>query len=189
MILSNSPALNTFYTWQDNTALPLIKGGTAVQGTLNSVPNQKFKIQFFANSSLSKREGKRFLGEIEDSTDFTGNTDFLANLKDAVLEDGEVISATATKLGVSKNPLSTSEFSASIARATDEGDHYKVNTTLAGIPLHWKDGKGDYQIAPSMVSKGFDDEIQNGYNTWSDLQQLEYIQKILFRFRKVGRER
>ena len=26
------------------------------------------------------------------------------------------------------------------------GDHYIVNTTLAGIPLHWKDGEGDYQI-------------------------------------------
>ena len=182
----NSPTLNTFYTWQDNTALPNIKGGTAIQGTLSSVPNRKFKIQFFANSSLSKREGKRFLGEIVDSTDFTGNTDFLANLKDAVLEDGEVISATATKLGVSLNPLSTSEFSPSIERATDEGDHYKVNTTLAGIPLHWKDGKGDYQIAPSMVSKGFDDEIQNGYNTWSSLQQLEYSRKFYSDSEKWG---
>ena len=62
------------------------------------------------------------------------------------LTSGEVVSATATKLDFDSNPLSTSEFSLAIERATDEGDHYMVNTTLAGIPLHWKDGKGDYQI-------------------------------------------
>ncbi|MCL6495803.1 MAG: right-handed parallel beta-helix repeat-containing protein [Ignavibacterium sp.] len=80
-----APTLNTFYTWQDMTALPNIKGGTTIQGALSSTPNQKYKIQFFANSTLANREGKRYLGEIVDSTDFSGNTDFLANLKDAVL--------------------------------------------------------------------------------------------------------
>ncbi len=160
-------------------ALPEIKGGTAIQGTLNSTPDN-YKIQFFANSSTSSsREGKRFLGEIEltvDDFDITGNADFLANLKDAVLpeSDEEVVSATATRLDINGNPLSTSEFSASIERATDEGDHYLVNTTLAGIPLHWQDGNGDYQVATSVVSLGYDDEVQNGFNTWSALEQINY---------------
>ena len=175
----NYPILNTMYTWQDENALPEIKGGTAISGTLNSTPDN-YKIQFFANSSTSStREGKRFLGEIEltvDDFDITGNADFLANLKDAVLPelDGEVISATATKLDIGGNPLSTSEFSFSIERATDEGDHYLVNTTLAGIPLHWQDGNGDYQVANSVVSLSYDDEIQNGFNTWSSLEQINY---------------
>ncbi len=180
------PILGTVYTWQDETSINQIKGGTAIQGFLNSAPKQKFKIQFFANSSLDKREGKRYLGEIEDSTDISGESDFLANLKDVVIAAGEVVSATATKLDNSKNPLSTSEFSQAIERATDEGSHYKVNTTLAGIPLHWKDGKSNYQISPSLVSKGYDDEIQNGFNTWSDLLQLEYTRKYLSNSEKWG---
>ena len=119
------------------------------------------------------------MGEIAltvDDFDITGKADFLANLKDAVLPglDGEVISATATRLDISSNPLSTSEFSSSIERATDEGDHYLVNTTLAGIPLHWQDGNGDYQVATSLVGLGYDDDVQNGFNTWSALEQINY---------------
>ena len=65
-----------------------IKGGTAIQGTLNSPPGENYKIQFFANTSLGNREGKRYLGEIEVTTDIAGQADFLANLKDAVLTAG-----------------------------------------------------------------------------------------------------
>ncbi|NNG26903.1 MAG: hypothetical protein HKM87_05215, partial [Ignavibacteriaceae bacterium] len=70
------PTLNIMYTWQDETAPPPpLKGGTAIQGTLNSTPDN-YKIQFFANSSTSiSREGKRFLGEKEltvDDFDITG---------------------------------------------------------------------------------------------------------------------
>ena len=166
--------------------MPQIKGGTSIQGILNSTPGQNYKIQFFANSGLGNREGKRYLGEIEVTTDIAGQADYLANLKDAVLSTGEVISATATKLDNLNNPLSTSEFSVSIERANDEGDHYLVNTTLAGIPLHWKDGKGNYQIAQSVVVKGYDDEVQNGFNTWSSLEQLNYIRKYFTNTEKWG---
>ena len=69
-----------------------------------------------------------------------------ANLKDVFLYDGEVLSATATKLSNSGETLSTSEFSPSIERTTEEGDHYIVNKTLSGVPLHWNNGEGDYQI-------------------------------------------
>ena len=51
------------YTWQDESALPEIKGGSSVQGVLNSFPGQNYRIQFFANSSMSNREGGRYLGE------------------------------------------------------------------------------------------------------------------------------
>ena len=91
-----------------------------------------------------------------------------------VLQTGEVVSTTATRLDVSANPLSTSEFSASIERASDEGLHYRINKTLAGIPLHWKDGKSIYHIAQSMVDNGYDTPVQAGFNTWSTLSQLNY---------------
>ena len=86
------------------------------------------RIQFFANVNSVNREGKRYLGEIVDSTDISGQADFLANLKDAILLDGEVVSATATRLDINGNPLSTSEFSFSIERSDEEGNHYLVNT-------------------------------------------------------------
>ena len=180
------PSLNIFYTWQDESALPEIKGGTSIQGILNSTPGQNYKIQFFANQNTSGSEGKRYLGETSAITDIAGEADFLANLKDAVLTNGEVISATATKLDNFNNPLSTSEFSSSIERATDEGNHYLVNTTLAGIPLHWKDGRGNYQIAQSVVVKSYDDEVENGFDTWSLLEQLQYTRKFMSSTEKWG---
>ncbi len=58
------PSLNTAYTWQDQTALPSIKGGTAIQGVLHSTPGTNYTIQFFANSNSTNREGKRYLGQV-----------------------------------------------------------------------------------------------------------------------------
>ncbi len=179
------PTLSTLYTWQDESALPEIKGGSSIQGVLNSTPEQNYKIQFFANSSMSNREGGRYLGEIIATTDIAGGAEFLANLKDAVLEAGEVVSATATKLDVDSLPLSTSEFSVSIERATDEGNHYLVNTTLAGIPLHWKDGEGDYETYGPVTAGGvqppvgFAAAVGNGFNTWTELEQLTYTERAL----------
>ena len=180
------PVLSTLYSWQDVTALPEIRGGSAIQGILNSDPGQNYKIQFYSNSGTNNREGQTYLGEIEVTTDISGEANFLANLSDVVLSAGQVVSSTATKLDNSGNPLSTSEFSESIERSEDEGNHYKVNTTLAGIPLHWKDGKCDYRIAPSVVSRGYDDDIQNSFNTWNTLQQLHYTRSDVSGSEKWG---
>ena len=71
----------------------------------------------------------------------------------------------------------------SIERATDEGDHYIVNTTLAGIPLHWKGGEGDYEIYGPVTAGGvqppvgFAAAVENGFNTWTGLEQLTYSEK------------
>ncbi|MGB8320794.1 MAG: right-handed parallel beta-helix repeat-containing protein, partial [Ignavibacteriaceae bacterium] len=169
-----SPVLNTLYTWQDETALPRIKGGIAIQGALNSTAGENYKIQFFANLNSSNSEGKRFVGETKATTDISGGAYFIANLKDVVLADGEVVSATASLLDNNGNPLSTSQFSPSISKSTDEGVHYKVNKTLSGIPLHWGDGKSTYQIANSIVNQGYDAQVQNGFTTWNTLNQLHY---------------
>ncbi|TFG94471.1 MAG: hypothetical protein E4H13_14840, partial [Calditrichales bacterium] len=171
-----SPTLSPFYSWQDETALTL-KGGTFIQGTLNSVPYTDYKIQFFANTNTDYREGQRYLGEVTVTSNLIGEAEILANFKNVIVGAGEVVSATATHLDGTGNPLSTSEFSVSIVLNPDEGDHYKVNTTLAGIPLHWKDGKGDYQIAPSVKAMNYDQAVKNGFNTWSTLEQLLYTYK------------
>jgi parallel beta-helix repeat protein len=171
------PVLNTLYTWQDESAQSEIKGGTFIQGILNGSDGENYKIQFFANSSFGNREGERYLDEIEVTIDSYGEAEILGNLKDVVLFDGEVVSATATKLDNSGATLSTSEFSESIERNYEEGEHYIVNTTLAEIPLHWKDGKGDYHIASSVTGMGYANAVINGFNTWSGLAQLTYTEK------------
>jgi len=171
------PVLSIVYSWQDETALPEVKGGTYIESVLDAPAGVDYKVQFFASFSSDNRQGKRYLAEVNVTTNIAGEAEIIGNFKDVVIESGEVVSATATKLDTEYNPLSTSEFSAVISLNNMEGDHYKVNTTLAGIPLHWKDGKGDYQIAQSVVDLGYDDEVENGFNTWSGLQQLNYTRK------------
>jgi len=109
------PVLNTFYSWQDENNLLEAKGGTAVQGVLNATDGEYYKIQFFANASSDNREGRRYLGEITVTPDIAGSADFLANFKDVIVEETESVSATATKLDGGSDPLSTSEFSASVS--------------------------------------------------------------------------
>lgn len=52
----------------------------AVTGSFNSIPNNKYLIQFFANNTrnVSKRgEGEFFIGQIEVTTDANGDADIL----------------------------------------------------------------------------------------------------------------
>ncbi len=173
------PTLNSFYSWQDNTTTTAVIGGTAVQGILqNCPPRTNYKIQFFANSNSSFREGRRYLGEMEVTTDIAGESDFFANMSKVIVNTGEFVSATATKLDTNGNTLSTSEFSSSISENTNEGLHYKVNTTLSGIPLHWANGKADYEISPSVYNKGMNyvNAILDGFHTWSQVKPLDYTQ-------------
>src|SRR4030095_9867036 len=85
------------------------QGSTVVSGTLNSVANTLFAIDFFANGTCNASgfgEGRRYLGSGNATTDGTGNITFQFTLasNSAV---GEFITATAT------DPSgNTSEFSA-----------------------------------------------------------------------------
>jgi hypothetical protein len=83
------PVLSLLYTWQEeNTSEP--KGGTYIQGTLNSSPGENYRIQFFANTDTSTREGERFLAQIDITTDLNGQAEINANLKDVVFFDNEI---------------------------------------------------------------------------------------------------
>jgi hypothetical protein len=85
----------------------------SVTGTLNSVPNTTFRIEFFANHEAGPfgyGEGERYLGSVTVTTDAGGNASFTAPLP-ALLPGEAFLSATATNLATGD----TSEFCADIA--------------------------------------------------------------------------
>ncbi|WP_152053317.1 Calx-beta domain-containing protein [Tautonia marina] len=83
-----------------------------IEGSLTSVPNTAFVIQFFANETLDPSgngEGKRYLGETVVTTNGAGVAVYSADVPGAVLP-GEFVTATATDAAGN-----TSEFSAGVA--------------------------------------------------------------------------
>ncbi|WP_235116465.1 putative Ig domain-containing protein [Desmonostoc muscorum] len=83
-------------------------GTTVIAGTLNSIPNSIFRIEFFANSRLDSTgygEGQTYLGFVSTITDGLGNANFSINLATSV-SVGHFITATATDAD-----NNTSEFS------------------------------------------------------------------------------
>jgi CSLREA domain-containing protein len=96
------------------TSATSASGQITIQGTLNSTPNQTFRLEFFANTACDgsgNGEGQRFLGTTSVTTDGSGNVAFTA-LFTGSLFSGQTVTATAT--GAS----GTSEFSACRAATT-----------------------------------------------------------------------
>ncbi len=95
----------------------------AIAGSLNSLPNQQFSVEFFASPSADPSghgEGKVFLGARDVTTNAAGDVSFAANLAQGE-PAGWVVSATATHLATGN----TSEFAQSVtvsAGATCPGD-------------------------------------------------------------------
>ncbi len=84
-------------------------GSTTVSGTLNSLPNSQFSLEFFSNPQCDPSgygEGANFLGNVTVTTDASGNAAFQATVAPAPA--GSSITATATHLSTGN----TSEFSA-----------------------------------------------------------------------------
>ena len=95
---------------QNFSILTLATSGSSItiEGMLNSTPNTKFRLEFFANTECDPSgygEGETFLGFIDVTTDGSGNVAFTVTFPDTV-PGGHFITATAT------DPNSnTSEFS------------------------------------------------------------------------------
>ncbi|UOG90827.1 MAG: right-handed parallel beta-helix repeat-containing protein [Candidatus Thiothrix sulfatifontis] len=86
---------------------------TDISGTLNSIANATFTLEFFANTTADATgygEGERYLGNTTVTTDGSGNATFTASLP--AVDSGTYITATATDAG-----NNTSEFSTAIAAA------------------------------------------------------------------------
>ncbi len=142
-----------------------------VAGTLRATPSTPFRIEFFRNTVADPSgygEGLSLLGSAVASTDSSGNAAFYAGFS-GLLVAGEYVTATAT------DPQgNTSEFSTAVlvtARAKVFGDHYVVNTTLSGIPLHWQGGNGSFSVSAGVPAP-FSPEIVQGYGAWSDLPRI-----------------
>jgi hypothetical protein len=87
-------------------------GGATVEGTLNSTPLRRFRVEFFANAGCDASahgEGARYLGFTLPVTDASGNASFSTTVA-APVADGEAITATATNTST----RNTSEYSACI---------------------------------------------------------------------------
>ena len=124
--LQNFPVLAT----ADGTATDVTVGGT-----FNSLANQTFTIEFFANSTCDPSgygEGKTYLGATIVTTDGAGNASFSVTLP-ASLADGSVITATATQEATGN----TSEFSAcvSVVEAPGLPGDIDGNGTIDGADL------------------------------------------------------
>ncbi|VTS06302.1 FG-GAP-like repeat-containing protein [Tuwongella immobilis] len=89
------------------TLSSLTSGSTpTVQGSINSTPNRRFRIEIFANTAASGPEGLLFVGSIEVTSDASGNASFTASLS-SIGSQFTTLTATATDLTTGD----TSEFS------------------------------------------------------------------------------
>jgi CSLREA domain-containing protein len=89
--------------------------GTTIQGSLNTISDTLFAIDFYANDSVDPSlngEGQTYLGSVTVTTDSSGNANFNTTVPVASLA-GKYLSATATDM--SQSPFGqTSEFSQDI---------------------------------------------------------------------------
>ncbi|KAA2241371.1 DUF11 domain-containing protein [Chitinophaga agrisoli] len=95
------------------TAVNTSGGNTTIQGTLNSMPNTAYKLEFFSNAACNPAgfgEGQTFLGSETVTTNASGDAPFSVVLTGVALSPGAVVTATAT------DPANnTSEFSACLS--------------------------------------------------------------------------
>jgi CSLREA domain-containing protein len=107
------------YNANNNQASPVLtsagssSSGTTISGTLQSVANTTFRIEFFANQQpnpSSYGEGQTFLGSTTVTTDGSGNASFTASLSNPVPLGERYLSATATVANSDSTFGDTSQF-------------------------------------------------------------------------------
>jgi hypothetical protein len=92
-------------------------GMVRISGTLNSVPNTMFRLEFFSSAQgdpSGSGEGQTFLGSVNRATNGSCNASF-GPLSFPAPPGQQVVTATATRLDAMGNPIETSEFSALLA--------------------------------------------------------------------------
>jgi hypothetical protein len=113
--------------------------GVGVRGTLNSVANSTFLLQFFASSTADgSGEGRIYLGDKTVSTGADCNTSFVAALPGSV-PAGYVITATATD-----GAGNTSEFSAASTVAAAPG--LTATRSSSQITLTWSNTPSGFAL-------------------------------------------
>ena len=116
---------------------------TVIEGTLDSVPDSQFQLDFFSNTACDPSgygEGETYLGSTEVTTDANGDAIFVASLA-AVVSAGQFITATATD-----EANNTSEFSQCITAV--EQFTYTVTSVADG---------GDSDVGDGLCDNGSGD--------------------------------
>jgi hypothetical protein len=133
--LQNFPVLNQVVTGT----------GIGVRGTLNSRPNQVYRLQFFANAACDpvygNGEGQIFLGETSVATAADSNAVFTVSLP-GTLAPGQVVTATATD-----SYGNTSEFSD--CRGVEPAPLLKfsvVTTPSPALQLSWTNSPSGFVL-------------------------------------------
>jgi uncharacterized repeat protein (TIGR01451 family) len=106
-------------------------GNTTISGTLNSIANQTYRLEFFSNSACDPSghgEGETFLGAATTTTNGSGNATFTVNLP-ILIPPIAYVTSTATDPG-----NNTSEFSACLQASGVSAD-VSVNQTDAPDPV------------------------------------------------------
>lgn len=133
------------------TSATVSSGNLIVKGTLNSLPNATYRIEFFGNGVLDASlhgEGETYLGFINVTTNASGNASF-----DAPVASGGLITSTATDAAGN-----TSEFSQSIGQLLNISTRLRVrtgeNVLIAGFIVVGTDPKKVMvrAIGPSVSS-------------------------------------
>ena len=107
-------------------------GSTTIHGTLNSLANTTFTVDFYANVAClgrpqGYREGQTYLGEAEVTTDSTGNAVIDVDLP-VPIDPGAVVTATATS-----PDNNTSEFSQRIVLSSSPGEGSAAGGTSVAL--------------------------------------------------------
>ena len=119
-------------------AADLTSVASVAAGTLDSVPDSSFRVEVFTNDtgdSNGRGQGEQLVGAFEVTTDATGIARFAESLGAMEIEsdvDLDDVAATATELGPSGAPLSTSEFSPHIETRSCEVPATSGDDTLTG---------------------------------------------------------
>jgi hypothetical protein len=99
---------------QNYPVLTFANSAAVIQGSLNSVANKPYRIDFFSSPAADASgfgEGQTWIGVVNLTTDGTGNATFNQDFPGS-LTPGSVVTATATGTGTGGS--GTSEFSAAI---------------------------------------------------------------------------
>ena len=158
--------------------------GTTVTGTLNSLPNTQFSVEFFSSPQCDPSgfgEGATFLGSVTVTTDASGNAPFQAVVSSTT--PGSSVTATAAQAATGN----TSEFSAcqlvtgsaapalqlvsAVSRKTHGGlGDYDVDLPISGTPAvecRMSGGNHTFVFAFNNSVTGGSASIGNGVGTVS----------------------
>ena len=138
------------------TSVSSSEGNSVIAGTLNSVPNTTYRIEFFANEDTRQS----FLGSIDVTTDANGDASFSFNAPQ--IGNTQRVTATATDPGGN-----TSEFSPLIGQLLNISTRLRVqtgdNALIGGFIISGTDPKRIMVrgIGPSLASFGIIAFLEN----------------------------